>query len=308
MSDSSKPAAAAVPAILTAWLDRHAARLFETARAKSYGLQLADFRARLAAVGAKYLPPRAGEDEVASFYAALRVEELALAHACAAGHDPAWNEFLRRYREKLYDAARRIVRDDATAHELADELYASLYGMKEKDGRRASKLDFYTGRGSLEGWLRTVLAQEYINRYRKQRHTVSLEEQEEAGAQFVATEAPADPPADARLVAATDSALAALEPEDRFVLAAYFLDGKTLAEIARVLRVHESTISRKVEKITKQLRKSVLDGLCAKGMSRRQAEEAIDADVRDLPVNVRAKLAQDSGAAAFNHRRPETGG
>ena len=308
MADSAKPAAAAVPAVLTAWLDRHAARLYETSRAQAYGVVLADFRARLVTVGVKYLPAKAGEDEIASFYLALRVEELALAQGCAAGHDPAWTEFMRRFREKMYDAARRIVRDDSVAHELADELYADLYGTKEKDGRRVSKLDFYTGRGSLEGWLRTVLAQEYINRYRKQRHTVSLEEQEEAGAQFVAGEVVADPPVDARLVAATDAALASLAAEDRYVLAAYFLDGKTLAEIARVLRVHESTISRKVEKITRELRKAVLDALCRCGMSRRQAEEALDADVRDLPVNVRGKLAQESRARAFDNRRPETGG
>ena len=51
---------------------------------------------------------------------------------------------------------------------------------------RSSKLVFYTGRGSLEGWLRTVMAQEFINRYRKQKRTVSLEEQTEEGVQFAA--------------------------------------------------------------------------------------------------------------------------
>ena len=57
---------------------------------------------------------------------------------------------------------------------------------------RSSKLLFYTGRGSLEGWLRTVMAQEFINRYRKQKRLVSLEEQTEEGVQFaVADPAPA---------------------------------------------------------------------------------------------------------------------
>ena len=66
------------------------------------------------------------------------------------------------------------------------------------------------------------------------------------------------PSPDSRLESATDAALAALSSEERMVLAAYFLDGRTLAEIARMLGVHESTISRKVDKLAKSLRKKIL--------------------------------------------------
>jgi RNA polymerase sigma-70 factor, ECF subfamily len=76
--------------------------------------------------------------------------------------------------------------------------------------------------------------------------------------------------------------LAALDSEDRMVLAAYYLDGRTLAEIARMLGVHESTISRKVDKLAKSLRKKILAGMVQQGMARRQAEEALEVDVRDL--------------------------
>ena len=82
--------------------------------------------------------------------------------------------------------ALHITRDAAHAAELADSLFADLYGVNTRDGIRRSKLVFYTGRGSLEGWLRTVMAQEFINRYRKQKRTVSLEEQTEEGVQFAA--------------------------------------------------------------------------------------------------------------------------
>ena len=85
----------------------------------------------------------------------------------------------------------------------------------------------YTGRGSLEGWLRTVMAQEFINRYRKQKRTVSLEEQTDEGVQFAAAVTdPASTPDSAlqpQLEAATDRALAELSAEDRFTLAAYYL-------------------------------------------------------------------------------------
>jgi RNA polymerase sigma-70 factor (ECF subfamily) len=91
------------------------------------------------------------------------------------------------------------------------------------------------------------------------------------------------------------------------VLASYFLDQRTLAQIARTLSVHESTISRKVEKLTKGIRKQILKNLIQQGMGRRQAEEALSADVRDVTVDIRASLAQDSVAPAFSEKGAKAG-
>ena len=247
----------------------------------------------------KYFPRRLRE-AAAHFCAALRLEELALARACAAGNERAWQDFISRYRQKLHSIALHITRDGAHASELADSLFADLYGVNTRDGERRSKLIFYTGRGSLEGWLRTVMAQEFINRYRKtEARSVSLEEQEEEGTQFMAPDPPPIATADARLEAATDQALAELSAEDRYVLAAYHLDGRTLAEIARVLGLHESSISRRLDRVTTRLRKRILACLRERGMSHAQAEEAMETDVRDLQLDLRARLAQDSGVKAF---------
>jgi RNA polymerase sigma-70 factor, ECF subfamily len=256
----------------------------------------------LAEVAGKYLPNSTELGEARSFLLTLRVEELALARACAAGNNSAWEIFLTRYREKLYQSALRITREDSAARELADSLYAELYGTNLRDGERISKLSSFTGRGSLEGWLRTVLAQEFVNRYRRTKRLVSLDEESEDGAQFPAVEPGNSPPTDSRLELATDAALAELHSEDRFVLAAYYLDGRTLAEIARMLGVHESTISRKVDKLAKSLRKKILAGMMQRGMARRQAEEAMEVDVRDIQINIRRSLAQEDTAPAFSEK------
>ncbi|MGH9668571.1 MAG: RNA polymerase sigma factor, partial [Terriglobales bacterium] len=150
------------------------AELFNRSCAAKYGLEPGDWVRILAGVGAKYLPPDAGQEQALELYRSLRVEELALARGCAAGNEAAWQDFLLRYREKLYDAAGAIAREDSAARELADSLYAELYGTTTRDGERLSKLNSYMGRGSLEGWLRTVLAQEYVNRYRRGKRLVSL--------------------------------------------------------------------------------------------------------------------------------------
>ncbi len=287
--------------------------LYQRSGGERFGLAFPTFARILQEVATKYLPATPGEDigedigedthkepgedphkeQTEALLATLHLEELALARACAQGSEPAWEIFLNRYREKLYDAGGAIARDESVGRELADGLYADLFGTRQGPaGVRVSKLDSYTGRGSLEGWLRTLLAQEHVNRYRSQRRLVSLEEQVEAGAQFRAKEADAAPP-DARLPAATDEALSSLSAEERFILASYYLDGRTLAEIAGILGVHESTVSRRVEKTTKGLRKRIVRGLRDRGMSAHEAEQALEADVRDVVLDVRGRLVQE---------------
>ncbi|HWY57771.1 MAG TPA: sigma-70 family RNA polymerase sigma factor [Terriglobales bacterium] len=279
--------------------------IYEKSRGEAFGLTRQQFDLVLKEIARKYLPVDAGQNEIRELYASLRMEELALARACAAGHERAWELFLTRYREKLYDIAGYITKESSAARELADSIYAELYGTATRDGERASKLASYTGRGSLEGWLRTVMLQEHVNRYRRQRRLVSLDEEADEGVQFATAEAEPAIAVDPRVEAATDEVLAGLPAEDRFVLASYFLDERTLAEIARTLGVHESTISRKLDKLAKSLRKQILASLGRRGMSRRQALEALEVDVRDLRINIRSRLAQETGGPAFSKKKAE---
>jgi RNA polymerase sigma-70 factor (ECF subfamily) len=279
------------------------AELYENSGARKYALARHDFEQILVAIGEKYLPPDASESDVRSLYTSLRTEELVLARACAAGNDAAWQDFMIRYRERLHDAALAITREDAQARELAGSIYADLYGTNEREGQRVSKLSYYNGRGSLEGWLRTVLAQRHVNEYRGGRKNVSLDEEEEAGKQFVAVQREPETQVDPRLNIAIDAALGAISAEDRCILAYYFLDDLTLAKIANILKVHESTISRRIEKLVRSLRKEIVGRLTRSGLSRRQAEEALDVDVRDLTVDIRRRLTQDSAAGAFSKEK-----
>lgn len=232
----------------------------------------------------------ASESEISDFLANLRLEELVLAQGCAAGNQHAWDVFLTRFREPIYQSARSVTRNESVGRELADSLYAELYGLGPSEERR-SKLALYSGRGSLAGWLRMVLAQNYVNQIRAGKRLVSIEaEEEEHGVQFAAAAAESIPLPDSRLRQATDEALASLAGEERFILSSYFLDQRRLAEIGRTLGVHESTISRKLEKILKELRKRIRKDLESRGMSRAQADEALEADVRDLELDVAGRL------------------
>jgi RNA polymerase sigma-70 factor (ECF subfamily) len=295
-ADSTEPVWASV-------LSAAAEELFPQCGGLKFGISVAGLRDILHQVGCKYLSPNDSPSAARHFFAALHLEELVLARAWAAGNEAAWEAFLVRYREKLYSAAHHIAREDSAARELADSLYADLFGTSVREGKRVCKLDFYTGRGSLEGWLRTVLAQEYINRYRTQKRLVSLEEQEEGGEQYAAPVGEPQVEVDPRLQTAVDEALGALAPEERFLLAAYYLDHRTLAEVGQVLGIHASNVSRRLEKLAAGIRGSIRNLLLQQGLSPRQTEELMEIDVRDLQVNIRARLAQKPPAKPFSDQK-----
>ena len=310
---------------LPRWLVPVLDQMFGESQAGRYGMERAGFDSILWAVMWKYLPDSslANQEECETFLHGLHLHELVLARACAAGNDAAWQDFLLQFRETLYSAARSIAGEESSSRELADSLYADLYGTVTREGTRLSKLDSYTGRGSLGGWLRTVLAQEHVNRYRKQRRQVSLEEKTDAGEQFAAPVEEESPAPDGRVVSAIDQALAGVEAEDRLILIHYYLEGRTLAEVGRMLGAHESTISRKTDKIVQRLRRAIRDHLLHSGMSRRQVEEALAVDVRDITIDFKkalaaprqsggegiiepaANLPQDLGARTFESREGE---
>ena len=285
----------------TAAVQTFAAEHYAESGAARFGIDVPG----LAALLSEVIRQRGAENPPQEVLRAVHLEELVLARACMAGHDGAWETFLTRYRALMYGAAHAIAHDEATARSLADSLYAELYGVSDRGEARTSKLRYYLGRGSLAGWLRTVIAQEYVNRYRRTKRETSLEAALEEGKQFAA-ESTATQTADTRVETATAAELAALQPEERFLLAAYYLDHRTLAEIATVLHVHESTISRKLERATAGLRKRIRKRLIASGMSSRQADEAMEeVDVRDLQVEVRESLGQDRTGLSFYKKSEE---
>jgi len=294
MSEGQQPAT-----VVKAMAKSVTARLYADSKASEYGLSEKEFEDILAAVATKYCPDQTDADRLA-LIESLRHEELALSRGCAKGNEQAWEVFLTRYRSSLYSSAYMIARSDAAGRELADSLYAELYGLEERAGERRSKLLYYMGRGSLEGWLRTVLAQEWINSKRRTRREVSLEEQLDGGQQFEAPPPSPIPAATSPTSQAIAAGLADLSSEERFLLAAYYLDGRTLAQIALVMRVHESTISRKLDRLVQSLRKELRKRLIASGMSSRRADETLaEVDVRDLEVEVRENLKQESPPSAF---------
>lgn len=292
--------------------ERHLAELsgltidefWEAAHAESLDLKRGELAAILIAIGHKHnfgfeACVTATPHQIGAFWRALHLEDLALAHACALGREPAWRHFMARFREPLTRAAAAITGSVDSGRELADSLYSEMYGLSERAGERLSPLSSYSGRGSLQGFLRTTLAQRNIDRHRRTRRETPLTPDVAKPAPPERTKVSLE--ALAALTAALTQTLGLLTPEERFLLASWFLDQRTLLEISRVLGVHEATVSRRIQRLTGRLRDELLAALHARGMSPAAAEEALGTDPRDLDVNLRS-LLQASQPAAFHEK------
>jgi RNA polymerase sigma-70 factor (ECF subfamily) len=240
-----------------------------------------------------------------AFFRSLRLPDLALAKSCAEGNERAWEHFVGLYSQQLTRAAIAISGNETVGRDLADAFYGELYGLTERDSQRRCPLDSYRGRGSLLGWLRTTLAQRYVDHYRK-----SLREQPLADDAEIA--APSSDPtleisaiSSGPLAQAIEQSLRSQPAEEQFLMASYYLDDRTLAQIASLLGVHEATISRRLRRATDAVRKELLRNLQRSGMSRRAAEEALGADPRDLQLKIDLKkLMQSSPPESFLERTP----
>jgi RNA polymerase sigma-70 factor (ECF subfamily) len=235
---------------------------FQRALERSVAYRFSDMLGSASAAGVKAPEARAIE----LYLRSLHVADLALACACSAGNAAAWDFFVVRYRPELYRAARAIA-GEACAREFADTLYADLFGLrKSEQGGRNSLFDYFHGRSKLGTWLRAVLAQRHVDEFRRTRKTEPFEEigQERilrtAEAALSDKKLTLDPERDkylAILQAGLTAVLEALDRRDRLRLAYYYAEGLTLAEIGRLLGEHEATVSRKLERTRRSVRREV---------------------------------------------------
>jgi RNA polymerase sigma-70 factor, ECF subfamily len=186
-------------------------------------------------------------------------DDLELARQCAAGNDAAWERFVRDYRPVLYRAADAL-EPGGGARDLADALYADLYGLRERDGERQSLFRYFQGRSSLATWLRAVLAQRHVDAIRGRRRLDPLPEEDAAVALVSSAPAPADPdrPRYLALVQrALRLAVALLAARDRLRLTCYYAQELTLAQTGRVLAEHEATASRQLARTRRDIRREI---------------------------------------------------
>lgn len=273
--------------------DATARRLLRQARGDRWALSADRFADALrASAGRAFADRTPSPSELERYLTSLHLEDLALACACGDGHEGAWEHFVRELRPALYRAADAI-EPAGGARDLADSMYADLFGLVERNGQRRSLFRYFHGRSSLATWLRAVLAQRHVDRLRSHRRDEPLPD-EESPAALAAPAREFDPDRErsaAALRQALVRAIASLPPRDRLRLACYHAEELTLAETGKLLGEHESTVSRQLARTRKTLRTDVERalrdgaGLSDAEVAHRVAELSDDAgalDLRDL--------------------------
>jgi RNA polymerase sigma-70 factor (ECF subfamily) len=256
-----------------------ARRAFARAGAAKWGVAPRDFDAALQrSVSSRFRDRQPTVAEAGEYLDGLHAADLALATACARGDTAAWEHFVTEYRPVLLRVAGRNAPPDA-ARDVADSLYADLYGLDERDGARRSLFDYYHGRSPLGSWLRAVVAQRLVDRARAAKRFEPLPEPGEGGEPAAATDEP--DPDRGRLLPivreALKGALAGLEAKDRLRLSLYYTQNMRLAAIGRVLGESEATASRKLERTRRELRDVVERRLRDEhGMTEREVRESFD--------------------------------
>jgi RNA polymerase sigma-70 factor len=268
----------------------------DCAKANSdFGLSPADFREAVGRAVRKYLMAQRtapSTEDIGRFIGELQDRDLYLALACARGNEQAWWEFDRQYRSFIERWARHLVRSGSDADEVIDFVYVELLGTRVVSGVRQSKFRTYTGRGTLRGWLRTVMLHAVVDLYRGRKDEISLEEwsgsaedMRERQGSLTATRGTEElmlvnvvrERYRAATMTALDQSLAALDDHETLLLLYYHVEGLKLREIARIVeqprspirrwfqrqsklragqspgRVHESTVMRWLEKVYKKV-------------------------------------------------------
>ncbi|MGB7070551.1 MAG: sigma-70 family RNA polymerase sigma factor [Pyrinomonadaceae bacterium] len=242
------------------------------------GLDASDIRPRIFLALKKYLlenNEHAEHPEVKDFIDEIRADDLCLIIACENNDEKAWEDLVGSFDSTVKSAARRLSKNDEDAEDLAGSIWAELYGLRQDtDGNKKSKLAYYSGRGSLAGWLRAVVSQLAVDQYRKQSKFVQIEEDrdfenlvenaslnlssdgvvsrsENPEELFIEGQTSGD------VSAALKAAIAALEPEDRLIIKLYYFDELKLKDIARTFGYHEATASRKLVRVQSEIRKGV---------------------------------------------------
>ena len=244
---------------------------------ESHSLDSSSLVPRLRLSVDKYLlkdDEKASDQSIADFIDELQADDLCLIVACERGDESAWNQLVERFTPTVRSAARSASSNEDGAQDLAQSIWAELYGLRTRaDGKPASKLAYYSGRGSLAGWLRAVVGQLAIDQHRKQSRTVQTEDDadfdrmargtDDGKEMYLATatlnpeQAISDKLAGAEMQRALTHSIKELSDEDRLLVKLYYFDGLRLREAGSILGVHEATASRRLTRIHGELRERV---------------------------------------------------
>ncbi|HEY0323572.1 MAG TPA: sigma-70 family RNA polymerase sigma factor [Pyrinomonadaceae bacterium] len=290
-------------------------------------LKVSDLAPRLRKGLEKYLfvdDAEASTQEVEAYIDALHADDLCLIVACEGGDQAAWSDLVGRYEATVRAAARGAASNEDAAEDVAQSIWAELHGLRVRDdGRPSGKIAYYSGRGSLGGWLRAVVSQLAVDQHRRQSRLVQTEEdadfdrlaqdaQKSEGTFGITHTAPDPENALTEKSTAHDveealaQAMRELAPEDRLLVKLYYFDGLKLREAGAVMGVHEATASRRLTRIHAEVRAMVESILMKEhGWTRAETTRSLSEAATHLETDLELMLTSEKATGDSRQAQSE---
>jgi RNA polymerase sigma factor (sigma-70 family) len=272
------------------------------ARFGDLGLDPDTFAKRIHAIIQKHLGANPPQEAAVNFAKGLHSRDLYLATACAQHslcptEDPsisapsehagrAWKVLESTYKGFIRDLARYFFRKGFISQDLADNILADLF-LPDRSG--TSRIVSYDGRSSLSTWLRVVISNRAINAKRCSASMQSVE---------ILADIPDEPALQSidsglrtkRYKAPLEDSLTlacrSLTLRERLILLWRYEDGLQLGQIAQLLDIHQSNVTRQLDRLQGKLREHVIEILSTRhGLSLAAIEECLK-DIVDNPQTV----------------------
>lgn len=167
-------------------------------------------------------------------------DEMRLVARIRAGDQQAMSELYDRYSRIVYAVALRVLQDAAAAEDILQDVFLQLW--RNPDAFDAS-------RGNLAAWLAVIARHRSIDRLRKRRPEIDIEDCIVAGGPDLRDETER-----ALLVEKVRTALAEMNPDQRGLLELAFFQGLTHSEIAEKTGQPLGTIKTRIRSGLKYLR------------------------------------------------------
>jgi RNA polymerase sigma-70 factor len=202
------------------------------------------------------------ESALEEYTARLYLRDLYLTCGCVNESEKAWKVFDARYRRFIAELVRFSFRRGTDWEEVTDSVLVSMY-FHDRSGRK--RIASYNGRSSLATWLRVIV----INRAINDRHEITVTADEDI----------ADVP-DRQAVANLESALLAdrytevlrtslvralgeITAEERLLLLWRYEQNLQLGEIAQLMGIHQSNVTRQLLRLQARIRELVVEILAS---------------------------------------------
>lgn len=206
---------------------------------------------------------------------------IALADACVAGDAAAIAGFHRAHARDIEHAIGRV----RTPARLVDDVRQIVLAKLLPPG---GKLARYSGRGSLQNWVRAVSVRETISVLRSADDAgLDAPDVVDVAASWDLELSYVRGTQREQLRAALRAAFEALDAEDRAVLRYRFVDGLTLDQLAVVLGVHRATAARWLARIREELLRGTRRKLCdALGIDRSEFDSLVALVRSNLEITI----------------------